>query len=48
MAKMKAVNIILTLDYEIFGNGSGDPRWCMIEPPARFWISRGATGVPLP
>lgn len=44
---MKAVNIILTLDYEIFGNGGGDPRWCMIEPTRALLDIAGRYRVPV-
>nr|HID57698.1 hypothetical protein [Desulfobacterales bacterium] len=33
---MSKIRIVLTVDYEIFGNGTGDVRWCLIEPTKKI------------
>jgi hypothetical protein len=44
---MSKPQIILTLDYEIFGNGSGDPKSCMIEPTRKLLTLASAYKVPI-
>ena len=44
---MSKVNIVLTVDYEIFGDGSGDVRKCLIEPANRLLVIANRYNIPL-
>lgn len=44
---MDNLNIVLTIDYEIFGNGSGDVRWCLINPTKKILKIAEKYNVPI-
>ena len=44
---MIKVEIVLTNDYEIFGNGSGDVRYCLIEPTNRLLEIADKYNIPI-
>lgn len=44
---MSNIKIILTLDYEIFGNGSGDVRSCLIYPTKKLLSVANKYGIPI-
>ena len=44
---MKKVKLILTLDYEIFGNGTGSVKWCMVEPTEKILKIADKYNVPI-
>ena len=44
---MSQVKIVLTVDYEIFGNGSGNVQNCLIEPTARILTIADKYNVPI-
>lgn len=44
---MGKINIILTVDYEIFGNGSGDVKRCLIEPTEKILKIADKYNIPI-
>lgn len=44
---MSKINIILTVDYEIFGNGSGDVKRCLIEPTEKILKIADKYNIPI-